>query len=431
MARKILTYFVLAMITLVVCVFPVRAVDLAGIDATLHGFIDGRYGQRLQNDSTQRDDSLAETRLQLDFNQMTDLTTLQLRGDFYYDDLVDQADIDLEEGRGWFDLREANLLASPLELMDVKVGRQILTWGSGDLLFINDLFPKDWQSFFIGRDEEYLKAPSDALLISLFPDAVNIDLVYTPRFDPDRYIRGERLSYWNPMLGKISGRDAIVATATPDDWFVDAEYALRLSKNMAGYELAIYGYYGFWKSPVGFDPLAGKATFPELTVAGASLRGNLGPGIGYSEIGYYDSRQDRAGSDPLIPNSEFRLLVGYEQELVRNVTLTGQYYLEELLKHDQYVASLAPGQPVRDEYRHLLTMRLTWLLMNQNLTLSLFGYYSPSDEDFYLRPTLKYKLSDAWLLTAGANVFAGEDDHTFFGQFEDNSNLYAGIRYSF
>jgi len=32
---------------------------------------------------------------------------------------------------------------------------------------------------------------------------------------------------------------------------------------------------------------------------------------------------------------------------------------------------------------------------------------------------------------AGGNLFLGENDWTFFGQFEDNSNLYAAVRYAF
>jgi hypothetical protein len=409
---------------------PAQAVEIPAIDATLNGFVEGRYGQRLQNDPFQRDESLAETRLQLGLNRMGELTTLQVRADFYYDDLVDQDDVDLEEGRGWADLREANLLFSPHDIADVKLGRQILTWGTGDLLFINDLFPKDWQSFFIGRDEEYLKAPSDAALFSFFPEAVNVDFVYVPQFDPDRYIRGERLSYWNPMLGRLAGRDAIITTELPDGAGQDDEFALRLSKNINGYELALYGYAGFWKSPVGYNPTTGKATFPKLSVAGASLRGNLGPGVSHLELGYYDSRQDRDGDDPLVPNSELRFLVGYEQEVLRNVMLAGQYYLEALQDYDQYELTAPAGQ-ARDEYRHLLTLRLTWMLLNQNLTLSLFSYFSPSDEDLYLRPAVSYKLTDAWLVTAGGNIFAGEEAYTFFGQFENNTNMYAGLRYSF
>jgi len=429
--RCIPGFLLLIALVFVVWLTPVQAVELPGLDATLHGFVDTRYGQRLQKDLYQRDDSLAEARIQLGLNRMGDLTTLQLRADVYYDDLVNQDDVELEEGRGWLDLREANLLVSPHELVDLKAGRQILTWGTGDLLFINDLFPKDWQSFFVGRDEEYLKAPSDALLLSFFPENVNIDFVWTPRFDSDRYIRGERLSYWNPMLGRTAGRDAVINPTIPEDWVDDGEYALRLSKNLAGYELALYGYFGFWKSPLGFDPLSARPIFPELSVYGASGRGNLGPGLFNIEAGYYDSRQDRDGDDPNIPNSEGRFLAGYEQEVVRNITLAAQYYLEVLQEYDQYRLALPPSQTARDEYRQLLTLRLTWMLHNQNMTVSFFGYYSPTDEDSYLRPSIQYKLNDDWMLTVGGNLFAGKKEDTFFGQFEDNTNIYAGIRYSF
>ena len=231
---------------------------------------------------------------------MGDWATLQLKTDIYYDDVVDQDDIDLEDGSGWLDLREANLSFSPHDQADVKFGRQILTWGTGDLLFINDLFPKDWQAFFSGRDVDYLKAPSDAIFVSFFPEWANIDLVYTPRFDADRFISGERLSYWNPALNKLAGDDAVIKVDRPDDWFSDDEWSLRVSRNFEGYELEFYAYDGYWKSPSGFDSASGKATFPRLRVFGASLRGNLGKGIASLETGYYDSLDDSNGKDPLL-----------------------------------------------------------------------------------------------------------------------------------
>ena len=97
----------------------------------------------------------------------------------------------------------------------ITLGRQILTWGTGDLVFINDLFPKDWVSFFIGRDVEYLKAPSDALKVSAFSGWANLDLVYTPRFDADRFIDGRRLSFFNTGRGRLTGRDAVVLVERP------------------------------------------------------------------------------------------------------------------------------------------------------------------------------------------------------------------------
>lgn len=398
---------------------------------SLHGFFDLRAGMRLQDAPDQRRTSLLEGRLQLETTRQWDVATLQLRGDFIADDVAEDRNLDLEEGSGPFDLREANLLLYPLDWADLKIGRQILTWGNGDLLFLNDLFPKDWQSFLSGRDTEYLKAPSDAVMLSMFPSWGTIDVVYTPRFDPDRYVRGERLAYYNPMFGEVVGREHQARVDKRKSWFSEDELALRLSRNLSGYETALYGYLGYWKSPVGFDMESGRSTFPRLNVWGGSVRGVVLGGVMSAEVAWYDSQDDHDGDDPLLPNSELRYLLGFERELATDLTGGVQWYMEQLLDYDAYRDHLAPGQSPRDRYRQLLTLRLTWLLLNQNLTASLFGFFSPSDQDFYLRPNLSYKITDRWQVSAGANLFGGDEQHTFFGQFEDNTNIYAGIRYSF
>ncbi len=406
-----------------------QAFDLGGFE--LHGFSELRGGIRLQNDAHQDSISLFEGRLQLEAAQQQDLYSWTLRGDLLADGVLDNQNQNLNRGSGLFDLREANLLFSPLDTVDIKLGRQILTWGTGDLIFLNDLFPKDWQSFFIGRDTEYLKAPSDALMLSWFPDWGTVDVVYTPQFDPDRYISGERISYFNPLLGRLAGENDSSRVTRPDTWLSDDELALRLSHNFGSTESAIYIYRGFWKSPTGFDVASGTNIFNELNVYGASLRAPLFGGVGNVEFSWYDSADDRSCDDPLVPNSELRFLGGFERELLPELTAGFQYYLEYLQDYTAYRQTLPSGTPQRDEFRHLLTLRLTRLLLNQNLTLSLFTFWSPSDADFYLRPNLSYKLTDAWLLTAGANLFGGENLDTFFGQFEKNTNAYVGIRYSF
>ena len=398
---------------------------------SVHGFYDLRGGVRTQGDSNQGDETLGEARLQFDVQRDFDAATLQFRSDVLYDWVLNETKVQLEEGKGWVDVREANLLFSPVNMMDVKIGRQIVTWGTGDLIFINDLFPKDFQSFFVGRDEEYLKAPSDALFVSLFLDWVNFDVVYTPRFDADRFISGQRISFFNPAVGRHTGEDTPIRVNRPNDWFSDDEIALRLSRNVNGYELAGYAYRGYWKSPRGADPVTGSATFPMLQVFGASARGQIAGGIGHLEVGYYDSLNDRNGDDPLVPNREMQVLLGYQHELARDLTTTLQYYLEYKLDYDAFTRAIPESQPIADEDRHVVTARLTQLLWNQDLTLSLFAFYSPSDEDGYVRPTVSYKATDQWLLTAGGNIFLGNRQHTFFGQFEDNSNIYAGARYSF
>lgn len=403
------------------------------LDNEYSGFGEYRYGMRTQDDPYEPDTSLNEARLQNDLMLYHDLFTAQLKVDLLYDDEDDQRDdIDLESGDGFIDLRQANVVFTPVDWMDVKIGRQILTWGTGDLVFINDLFPKDWQSFFLGRDTEYLKAPSDALFVSLFPGFMNIDIAYMPRFDADRHITGERISYWNGM--QTAGQNAVLMTDQPDEWFDDDEIAIRLYGNAGAFEVAGYGYHGFWKSPGGQNPLTGQWIFPELTVYGASIRGPIGSGIAHAEIGYYDSRDDLDGDNIFINNSEMRALVGYEREVVPNLTVGIQYYLEHMIDHDAYLKALStmnmPVTTARDENRHTVTLRLVWLTLNQNLIFNWFTRYSPSDEDIYLKPELTYKINDSWQATIGADVFSGDAVHTFLGQFEDNTNVHVGVRVS-
>ena len=397
----------------------------------LNGFWETRGGMRLQSDPHEKDASVGETRLQLRLDESSDRAAVKVVSDFLYDPVLNEHDIDLEDGDGWMDLRQANLLLRPTSYMDLKLGRQINTWGTGDLLFINDLFPKDWNAFFIGRDDEYLKAPSDSAKASLFSDWANLDLIYSPRFDSDRYIDGRRLSYWNSGLGRRAGRDAVVDADKPDDTFRDDEWAGRLYRTLGAYEVAAYVYDGFWKSPAGMDAATGDAVFPRLQVFGASARGPLGKGILSLEGGWYRSADDLDGADPYVRNSETRYLAGYEQELLQNLTGGMQYYIENMLNYGAYQETLPAGTESADEVRQVMTVRLTKLLMSQNLRVGMFVYYSPTDKDAYLRPNVNYKLDDHWIVELGGNLFMGEKDYTFFGQFEDNNNLYASLRYGF
>lgn len=76
-------------------------------------------------------------------------------------------------------------------------------------------------------------------------------------------------------------------------------------------------------------------------------------------------------------------------------------------------------------------LRLTKLLMNQNLRCSLFTYYSPTDKDVYMRPNLNYKVNDNVAVETGSDIFFGDYPHTFFGQFQNDKNMYICLHYSF
>lgn len=397
----------------------------------LTGFIEARLGGRIYTDNTQKDLSIGESRGQIQYEYDFEKLLLTITADFVYDSVIEESTLSFESQNSWLSAREANVYFTPSSNIDMKVGRQILTWGTGDLLFINDLFPKDWKSLLIGRDEEYLKAPSDAIKTSFFSELVDLDIVYTPRFDSDRFIDGTRLSYYSPLTNNISGRQQPFLVDRRDEFFNDDELALRVHRLLGAYEAALYYYNGYWKSPGGLSPTTGEYTFPKLNVYGISIRGPLEKGIATFELGHYDSRDDKNGSDPFINNSEYRLLIGFERELAPELTGSFQYYIEILQDYRAYKNNTITGSFIRDKRRQVLTQRLTYLMLNQRLRLSAFNFWSPSDNDGYLRLKSQYQVSDYWQWGVGANILYGEKEETFFGQLENNSNLYFSVAYSF
>ena len=387
-----------------------------------HGFVEGAYGTRWNADpQVGRRRTLGDARARLETGWASEELAFEFKGEVWYDAVSEEI-----EG----ELRDLTLAFSPASNLDLKLGRHVLTWGTGDLLFLNDLFPKDWVSFFAGRDNEYLKAPSNAIRGTWYTDAVNVDMVWTPVFEPDNYLTGERFSFFSPLAGMRVAPHPPLDGVEPARTLDNGEFSVRLFKNVRGTEYAAYAHRGFFKQPSDFtEPL--MPGFAPLSALGASVRRPLFSGLFNAEAVYYASRDDRSGTNPAVPNDQVRFLAGFEREALANFTVGFQYYVEWTLDHDALIANSPTPEFEPDEFRHVLTNRLTYRMSQDKLTLSMFTFYSPSDDDYFLRPIVSYRHSDQWAMTGGINLFGGESDRTFFGQFEDNSNVYFRVRFNF
>jgi hypothetical protein len=395
----------------------------------LTGFVEAGYGQFIQHNMVKNSASLNEISARVNLDYSHELFETSGKLDSYYDAVL---------AKTIFHTRELSISTSPFSFVDIKAGKQVLTWGTGDYLFLNDLFAKDWQSFFSGRADEYLKAPSNSVRSNWFFNQVNFTLVWTPEFTPDNYITGERFSFYSPQAQQI---------VAPEQGFsVDktnkAQWSARLKTRINDIEFSLYGYQGFWPTPVGSKTLAedlgrnppsnqNQAYFPRLNSWGVSALAPFKGGIVNFEYATYNSIEDQHGDKVLIANGQDKLLIGYERELAKNFTAGLQYYLERTKHYQALVAtSIVPEQLVA-ENRHLLTLRLSYRAQRQTLLYSLFTFYSPSDKDGYVKPAVNYQYNDQWLLSAGANVFFGQHEYSFFGQHQDNSNAWLRVRYQY
>jgi len=222
----------------------------------------------------------------------------------------------------------------------------------------------------------------------------------------------------------------------PASTLENTEVALRAYRDLAGFDLSLYFYRGFFRQPSAIpdDPIASsKLTFhyPNLSVFGASLQGNALGGVLSFEAGHYDSRQDRDGADPLLPNSQTRFLIGYQRQVSEDFTAGVQYYGEYMHDYDEYQKNLPAGFPGQNRLSDFLTVRLTRFLRHQTLRLSFFSFFSPSDHDYLVNPEIKYSFTDNIWAAVGANVFGGGENFSQFGQFDTDDNVYLQLRYEF
>lgn len=390
---------------------------------TLAGFIDVAGGSRLSADeAVSQRSTLRDIRVQLQADYALDTSQIAFRGDAYFDGVKDEWIGQIRE-LSW--QGKLGFLGDWGRHFDLKAGQQVLTWGTGDYVFLNDLFPKDYQSFFSGRDDDYLKAPSLSAKLSGYFDAFNIDVVVTPVFEPDNGINGEYFSFFSPQAGmNIAPAFEVTDSNEPDG----AEWALRLYKTIGTTEVALYGYRGYNKTPQAADEL-GQPRYSRLNVWGFSALKPVGPGIAKIEYAYHDAIEDADGSNPLVPNSQQRLLVGYEQELVANLTGSLQWYMEHTQDHDALLANSPWPQWEPEQNRHVITTQFFYRALRQTLTVQWFNFYSPTDKDGYSRLRVTYSPVDQWQVYGGVNGFYKDKPHTFYGQFSDASNVFAGFRY--
>lgn len=391
-------------------------------DLNWHGFVQTNYTLRTTGrspDSAGSDFVWGDQRFQLKFSTTEGTARAFAKADLFQDALSGASGLEVREA--FLDYRIGNF--------DLRAGRQIITWGVGDLLFINDVFPKDWQSFFSGRPMEYLKEGIDGVKAAFFTPVLTVETAVLPFFEPDRLPPADRFFFYNPFS---SIRQA--STQKPASKFENVEVALRAYRTLSGLELTGYIYRGFQRTPA-VDPIGLPNEvvyfYPKLSVFGASAQKSLFNGIFSLEYGFDDSRQDRQGNNPFIPNSFHKLLAGYQRQGWTDFSYSFQFYGEAMQDYDAYKRSLAAGTPRLDRYRALLTLRATQLLKYQTWKLSLFAFFSPTDQDYYTIPEVQYKFTDRLWLAVGGNIFGGEKETTFFGQYKKNDNLYSILRYEF
>lgn len=391
-------------------------------DISMHGFLQGNYSFDTASSNPDGGDfKWADERLQIKLEASKEPFRAFIKTDAFYDHIKDKADLELREG----------YIDYTTQVWDLRLGRQIITWGLGDLLFINDVFPKDYEAFFSGRPLEYLKKGIDGAKAGIYPSFASFELIVIPLFEPNHFPHPKTFWMFDPMPNVTNREEMRPATSLRN-----TEIALRAYRSIAGADVSIFFYRGFFRQPSAMPDnpmMPSKLTlfYPELNVYGASIQTRALDGVLSLEAGYYDSRQDRSGTDPMIPNSQTRFLIGYQRQIWEDFTIGLQYYGEYMHDYSEYMKNIPSGLPGEKRLHDLASIRLTQFLVHQTLRLSFFAFYSPSEGDYLINPEIKYNFSDHIWAAVGGNIFGGGKVWSQFGQLDRDDNVYLQTRYEF
>lgn len=358
---------------------------------SVSGFTQGKLGYFLDNNNQSSHASAQHGLLRLEALLDQSFYHVSVKTDSTYDVIANKWHNDVREMNINIDFANVEhpiISQSLLANMSINIGRQSLSWGLGDFVFINDLFAKDWQSFFNGDDLQYLKKTSDAIKLSYFMDAVSVDIVYLPTTTTDELVQ--------PLNGIITPNHSSLHSRL---YFShqQSDYALYASDTWTNVPMLINGR---------MEYLAQKSI-------GASMITPLASGLLKTEIAQYWQTSSQ-GSEL----KQRRLLVGFEWELLPRLAIATQAYIE---RDDTYF---------EQHNRQLLTTQFTYTSTDATWTNQIMAFYSPNHHDNYLRATSTYRHNDDISITAGLNNLDGKPN-SFFGSLSNIDNAYLRFTYYF
>jgi hypothetical protein len=304
------------------------------------------------------------------------------------------------------------------------------TWGVADRLFINDVFPKNWSAFYSGQPLEYMKIGSDMVKLSMFAGDWDAEIALIPVAQFDVVPETARYQLSGNQMPPIQARDKKLA---------NGEAAIRLHTTVGNAGVALYAFKGFWHQPdKGVVMTAGgpNTIYPRLNTYGMTIQDTVLGGVLSLEGGYYDSVDDKAGTNPLIANSQYRYLVGYEHDIWTDITLGLQFYGEIMKNHADYFTAAQgafnAGQgpmPVA-KHRKIGTVNIRSLWMNQTVTASLFGM-AVAGGGRMLTPDVNYAVTDEFSVNVGGHAFWGGPNTWMLGMMKNDDNVYMNAKWTF
>ena len=344
------------------------------------------------------------------------------------------------------------------EILALRVGRQIVSWGKADDIQITDVIcPKD-EASFVASDYNESRLGIDAVRLSLLTEKVQVDAFFIPFFTPSIL----PLAKGNPLRAKVfPAEEDGITIDVPEDYrdfehpskhISNSEYAFRASAYTSVADVSLYYFYGWDDTPF-------FRYSPQMVVYNSSASGDRDIYDDIFEIdvsGKY-KRMMMIGLDAAIPAGEFVIRLEEAYFPKRHFQTTAEYQMQRqfsgknvktsLQKHQlislagldwapsggwtitaQYIADVVFGHDKaleRRNFEHQATLSIEKSVLNETLTLAASGALDLRDFSSATELEIDYKLNDAITLSAIGDLYYGGIDNKkgLFGDYRNLSSI--------
>ncbi len=327
------------------------------------------------------------------------------------------------------ELREIYLEGSPFGNLDIKLGKQIVSWGVANSLRVVDVLnPTDDREFGM-TDLEDIRLPIAMTKLDYYIGDLKLEAVavHEIKFNKSAPFGSD----FNPSTQKIN-------EVIPESSAENTEYGLALIGTFSGWDASLHWaqYFDdtahFKITKVTFIPGLGAVPTLEqrhsrLTMGGATLSIPSGNFIWKAEAAKLQGMEFALVTDKTFSRTD--VLVGSEYSGWSDTSLTLEFGVQHLNDFDVKLEE-SPDSQLED--RIATTVSFMQDYINQTMHLSLVGMIiGKGGQDGGLnRMSLEYDVMDAFSVTGGAMLYQ-PGENAYFQSLNENDRIFFEARYSF
>jgi len=347
-----------------------------------------------------------------ELKQVNENSLLFVSSDFFHNEFSDQTS----------KIHEA-YIDYTLEELNIRLGRQIIIKGNSDGFRITDNISPVDSSEYVTRSFDETRMAVDAMNFSWNKINYSLNFIFIPVFTPAEI--PDKESPWfieNGFSGQTIEND-------PEKKLSNSEAGIFVNFYLPGLDFGFSYFRGFSDNPVSrlekmeSETLCLKnyekeeifGSFFSKPLKDFVLRGETAyfKGIGFSSKNQFDNPRK---ADLL------KWLAGLDWYPGNNITLTWQFY-QELLTSQK-------NRTQKQNHLNILYFKASKKLFREKLTLASCVQINTDKTDLYLNFSTDYELTSRIKIYGGTDFFSGKESG-IYGRYEDNTQMWFKVKYSF